>query len=386
MEVQFFDSEGDPNTPVEVVEQVAGSEESSEKSVVKKQESQITEENIISEEVIVADLDDKGGAGDKDSGKSPSSEASSSSSSPPYSVLAKALHQEGVLTHFDEEEFTKLAEKKGSPGLALIGMLGESVQAGITAYKESLNPLQNEYLTALENGIPHDKITQLQSSVDRLDSITEESLDKDSALAASINEQLLKLRGFSDSEIKDQLADDESIGKTIAKGKASLKVLQAHSKKVKADELKQADDNIQADKDRVKDENVALKARLDGMNEISPEQKLSPQLRKKIFEAITVPVAIDRETNISYSLVGKKRAENPVDFDIKLAYQIVTGAFDGDLKNIKASARTSAINELDESVTSIASGAGGIKPAAKKPGEQLTSNEYLESLKRTFSP
>jgi len=394
MEV-FYDSDSDIMTPVDMdsVDTVATGTEEPGKNGSEEPTEVITDDNIASDEVIVADLssiDKETDEGDEvkviGKGKTPSSKASSSSSSPPYSVLAKALYEEGVLTDFDEAEFDKLVTDTGSASAALIELHRRTIDSNVESWKKSLNEKQQEYLDALESGVPHDRIIQLQVATDRLDSITEDKVDADDNLAKDLYRQLLVVRNFTKEEVDLAIQEAETLDKLKEKGKIALKLLKEQGKQT-MDSEKQAGKALKkANEDIVLNQMNTLKTRLDGLKELSPTQKLSEPLKKKIYEAVTVPVAIDKDTGTTYSLVGKKRAENPTDFDIRLAYLIVTGQFDGNLKNVTASAKTKAIEELDRTLSSTGISTTGYRPAkAADSKDKPSSGETLESIRRSLT-
>ena len=320
--------------------------------------------------------------------KAPSKvKAGSSSSSPSYSVLAKALAEEGVLTDFNEEEFNESVEETGNPALALIAHIKKyGVDAGVEDYKNSLNTQQKEYLEALEHGVPHETISTLQRLEAEFNSITPDAIDADEDLAKRLYGQVLTIRGFSPDEIATEIADKEAVGKIKGVGKQSLNFLKGHIATVKQQEATQAATAQQAKETEATQYVTSIKTKINGLTEIIPGQKLSPKVKGQLIDALTRPIAKDPTRGTSLNLIGKKRLENPVDFDTKLAYMIITGQFEGDLKHVKANAKSAAINELDELINSgAASGTAGAgrKPAlSAQKGNKQSSEEVLASLTR----
>ena len=320
----------------------------------------------------------------KDTKKTPSkSKASSSSSSPSYSVLAKALFEEGVISEYDEGEFNELVETLGSPAQAVIELNKRTIANAVEEYKNSLTSEQQEYLDALKNGVPHETISSLQSLEAQYNGITNDAIDADEDLAKSLFTQYLSLKGFSADEIKEEIKDKEAVGKIKTVGKQALTVLKKHIETLKQQEVQTAADAKQAEIDSANNYVTGVKTKVNALNEIIPGQKLSAKLKAEIVTAITAPTFTDKKSGRSYNLIGQTRMKDPVDFDIKLAYLIKTGMFNGDLKIAKVNAKSSAINELDEVINnSHKSGSlgGGKSPSKVNEINNPKSTEMLQSL------
>jgi len=60
----------------------------------------------------------------------------SDSSSSPFKPFAKALHEEGLISSFDDDEFDKLVEELGSPEEALMEVTRRSLLQEVEDYKK----------------------------------------------------------------------------------------------------------------------------------------------------------------------------------------------------------------------------------------------------------
>ena len=317
--------------------------------------------------------------------KTPSEgEAGSSSSSSPYSVLAKALLEEGVLLDYDPEEFNELATELGSQSAALMELHRRTIQEGIKADRESLTPLQKEYLEALSKGVPHETISTLQSFTDQVNSITPDSIDEDENVAKDVIEQALFLRGFSKEEVDDQIETAKSAGRLKTNAKNALVFLQKYAKKATEQEIANAE-TARANKQKEYEDGVkAIRTKLASLAEIVPGQKLSNKFKAELYDAITTPVGTDTRTGNQLNIIGKKRIENPIDFDIKIAYLIKTGFFDGNMQALTKTGKTAAINELEGLLTAGVDTTSGRKPSRVGEVSKAASTDVLESLKRVM--
>ena len=382
--------EAEPNKPIEPKNKVLSNDinvsENLDEEAGIDPEEEVTEDETKSDEERELEAIDNELTGGKKTPKTkekklPPSKAGSPSSSQSYSVLAKALVEEGVFSPF-EEDFNELVEELGTPAAALVELGKRTVKAGVDDWKESLNPLQQEYLNALEAGVPHETISSLQSMEDHFSSIKPENVEANDDLAKDLYTQMLSVRGFTKEEIAESLSEADSVGNIKTKGKAALGFLQRHVASLKQQEVAAAT----AKQESVKNENANfatnLKKTLAGITEIAKGQKLSPKLKAQIFSDITIPLVRDANGQ-QYNLIGKKRLEDKL-FDIKLAYFIRTGLFDGDMTQVNRSAMTNAVQELDGLLgagSSVRRGHTKASPAS----EQVAlgdSKEILKSLER----
>ena len=321
----------------------------------------------------------------KKAGSDPSSEAGSSSSSLPYSAFAKALNEEGVISQFDADDFNTRVQELGSPGAALVSLVKETVEDSVEAYKQSLTPEQQDYLNMIEAGIPHGRAVAFQSMEDEIASIKSDDIDSDDELASSLVTRALALRGYSKEDIDDQIDTYTKAGKLKANAKKDLEFLKKYSVDAKKQELQKADANRQAQANSAKQFADSVRGTLEKTTELFG-QKLNNKLKAKIYQSITTPVVIDRSTGMQLNIIGKKRMENTVDFDIKLAAAIQLGLFDGSLsKVIAAGGRTNAISELDDLFTQNggSNGSGGKRPAMATQGDgKVKAKDILASMGR----
>jgi hypothetical protein len=321
----------------------------------------------------------------KTGGGPDSEEAGSSSSSLPYSAFANALAEGGVIGQFDKKVFESKVKELGSPAAALIDLVRETIEDGIAADRASLTPEQSEYLEMLKDGIPHEQAASMQSIENRYNSITPDAIDDDEDLAVGLVSQMLAIRGFQDEEADELIETYKTSGKIKTNAKQALSFLQNYAKQVKAQEMQKVEVQRQTKVAQAKQFADQVKTTLEKTNELFG-QKLTNKTKAKIYQAVAMPIVVDKNTGMQLNLIGKKRMENMVDFDVKLATLITLGMFDGDISKVVNNSRSKAIEELDSVLNTTSGSMGGGAGRRPSPTTQRKdsgkSTDILESLRR----
>ena len=312
----------------------------------------------------------------KDKKEKPASEQSADSSKFPYSTFAKALYEEGVISDYSEEEFNTLVEESGGEVEALIESVRKTIIDQHEAWKNELTPEGKDFLDALEKGVPLDKYIAVKTNAYSYLSIKEDSLADDEDLCKRLIGDDLKLRGFDDDDIKDQITDIDSLGKLETKAKSALKKLQIAHKEEIAHEKQLADkrqkDSLEANKKQL----TIIKGEIDKLNEIIPGTKLNAKLKGEIYDAITTPaeqLANGQWVNSVYA----KRAKDPVSWDIKVAYLDRLGIFDGKWDKILSGSKSIATKQLSDALKTGHISATG-EPSA--PESSPAAKDILRSM------
>ena len=237
MEMELFDTELSLSSPVDLTKTETKSDEKSEEAKNKPPQKGEGVQTIDPSEDTIIDLldgekpkvDDETDKSeepkDKNEVQSPS-EQSADSSKFPYSTFAKALYEEGVLSFFEEDEFKKLSEELGGDVEALIELNKRTIVDQVDAYKNSLTAEAQEFLDALEKGVPLDKYIQNKTKEHSYLNITEDKLTDNDELCKKILREDLELRGYTEDEINDMITDTDNLGKLKSKATLALKKLQ----------------------------------------------------------------------------------------------------------------------------------------------------------------
>ena len=308
------------------------------------------------------------------------SEQSADSSKFPYSTFAKALYEEGVITDFDEETFKKLSEESGGGVEALIASVQETITNQIDAYKQSLSKEGQEFLDAIESGVPLDKFISSKTQEYSYLNIKEDALAEDDDLCKKLISDDLKARGFDADEIKDQIDDIDNLGKLEPKAKIALKKLQAVHKeeiaKAKIVAEKQQKEAIENNKRQL----AAVKAEIEKVTEIIPGTKLNSKLKAEIYDLMTTP-AEQLPNGQWINAIYAKRAKDPVSWDMKVAYLDKLGVFDGKWDKIISGSKSAAVKDLSKKLES-----GNISATGEPniPESTPTAKDILKSMEKTF--
>jgi hypothetical protein len=313
-----------------------------------------------------------------DKTKTPSDEGNGSSPIP-HSLIAKALYEEGVLSSFDEKEFEDLTTELGSPALALIELNKRTITEQIDGYKNSLSEEGKKFLDALEKGVPFEAYADNKSQQLNLATIDEKTLGDHEDLCRELIKSDLAYRGFEDAEITEQLEDIESLGKLEQKGKVALKTLKDFTAKREEQLVKEAEQRRIVNEKAATEHATKLKETVDGIKEMIPGTAVSEKIKKQIIEAITKPAA-EAPNGQPVNAIWAKRMENPMEFDIKLAYLLSTGVFDNNWSTLTKAAKTGAVKELETKLQSR---------QVSKTGQSTTivsrkQEDILASLRKTI--
>jgi hypothetical protein len=111
--------------------------------------------------------------------------------------------------------------------------------------------------------------------------------------------------------------------------------------------------------------------------------KINAQTKTKIYEALTTP-SVQTDSGQWLNPIYAKRAENPKEFDIKLAYLFNVGIFDGKWDKIMNTAKTGAVKDLEDKLkigTSVQKTGEMRMEATDKSKDVLKSMEVFRKSK-----
>lgn len=350
-----------------------------------KQEDQIDVNNILS-----ADNNDNDGDDDKDDNPDTDStpapvinkDISSSSSEPFTLVFARYLLEQGNISNLDEKALQDVIESEGEES-ALSFLIQSEVDYNKTSILENYDLYNQEYIKMRESGVdPEDAAKSIQS-LEQLDSINVEDLEDESS--SDLRKQILfanykATTNFSDDRIKKLIQRSLDLGEDLDDVKEALESLK-EIKKEEIENLKKTKITEKLNQEKEVKETISnLKTKINSLDEIVPNLKVSKQSKQKIEELLTKPV---KQTDQGQMLNGvwSKRMDNPMDFDIKLAYLIELGAFDGKWDKLIKKTESKITEELKGKMNIGNSFFGGNKPAISKPkGDLNNSNKDLAKL------
>lgn len=240
-----------------------------------------------------------------------SDDADNNSSSPliPY---AKYLKEEGILPNFDLEKFD------GSIDGLREGMYAEII-GGIEQYKATLPEPVRNLLNNYEEGVPLERLLEIDKERVKYSSYTDEDLDSEDVQKDLVREYLSKTTKFSKEKIDREITRLGDLQELADEAKTVLPELIAFQ----ADEEKALVEQAKVSKQKAEEARLqeleTLRSTLESTMEIVPGVKLSDSLRQKIYKNLTTPVGYN-EIGQPLNKLGAYRAKNAVQTEIMLNY------------------------------------------------------------------
>lgn len=315
-DVEFTDNPIEEEEPQDIIENT-------------EKENKISED-VNPEEVANEDGDDE----EKDTDKSQSSQKN------PYSSLATALAEDGVLPSFDPEK-DKIESVED-----LIEIFRKEIKSN--EFKD-LTEDQREYLENIRAGVQPEAFQQIKSVEHQLASITPEELRDNQELRKQIIIADYVEKGIA-KEKAEKLAQ-----RSIDIGEDEADALESHESLMTIQKSKLEQQKLDAQQktlDAQKAHDQQLKTLQDTINrtaEIIPGVKLTDKVKSAVFDQATRPVAKTEDGRMVNAVV-KARMEDPVAFETKLNYLFyVTKGF-SDFSKIATAQKTRAVRELDDLV------------------------------------
>ena len=327
---------------------------------------------IDDKEDIDTDIDDgqKDDVNKEDINKEvPSSQETETSS--PLTPYAKMLVEEGLLPNIDLEKFD------GSVDSLLEAQRQYDLQR-FESFKEStLDPRVKWLQDNLEQGVPFERLLEIDNQKLTVDSITEESLSSDEDLQRDVLRQYYsETTNFSQEKIEKMIERLETIGDLKTESNNSLQELKTIIKQ-KEDAVLQ---NAKLERENaIKQQQETLKQFKDTLTktqEIIPGHKLSDLMKDSIYKTLTTPVAVDNN-GTPLNEIAKARLENPMDFEIKLA--AIWKYTDGfkDWSKLGISGKKKAIEEFENSVKNL-----DLKSTPKNSVYTQETRNYLREMEK----
>lgn len=276
------------------------------------------EDNLIDleEEVDTEDEDEESEEEDKDQ-EEPSSKQSphkdKSSTSSPLTPYAKLLVDEGILPNLDLTKFDGTAE-------GLKDAMVTEIVGAVESYKEMLPDRIKHLINNYEEGVPFDRLLELDKSELEISGIDEDKIKNDVSLQKQlIRNYLTKTTKFSEAKINRTIEDYEDRDELKEESLNSFSELKNIINEDKeAEKIKAAKDADNLAKSR-KAELEKLEQTIQTADEIIPGMKVSKKTKDIVLQSLTTPVGYDKSGNPVNRIVAK-RMEDPMAFEIKLHY------------------------------------------------------------------
>ena len=232
-----------------------------------------------------------------------------------FTPIAKLLQEEGIAPNIKLEEFD------GTPE-GILKAIQNEISIGIEAYKETnLDPRVKWLQDNLEQGVPLEDLLAIDKQAVQLDKITEEVLSNDANVQKDIVRQYYKeTTRFTEDFIEKAISRLEATDDLLEESKTMLGGLKEINVQKQRQMAEQAQEQARQAKVKQEETLKTFKATLDKTDEIVTGVKLNTLMREKIYKTMTTPVDIDQTTGMPLNKIAKARMEDPIGFEIKLAY------------------------------------------------------------------
>ena len=311
----LFSDEGTTETPVTTGDNVEndqikdGQEDNKE---VKKENTEVVNPNELFEDVKPENI---GSVEDKQEGTSSKKESGES----PYSSIASALKEEGILPDLDDETVSKIETPED-----FAEALEKQVQAKFDARQKRIDE-------ALNSGIEVSEIKNYESTLTYLDSIKDESLSEEGDKGENLRKQLIyqdfRNRGYSDERAKREVQKSFSAGTDVEDAKEALgsnKEFFNNSYQELVNTAKEEESKYQEQR---KEQAAQLKKSILEDDKIFGNLAVDKSTRQKVLDSISKPMYKDPDTGEYLTAIQKYESENKVEFlkNLGLVFTLTNG-------------------------------------------------------------
>lgn len=300
----------------------------------------------------------------------PSSQNTKESPLTPY---AKMLVEEGLLPEFDENEFDGTVE-------SFVELQRNYDQKRFEEFKSSsLDPRVKWLQDNLEQGVPFTKLLEFDEKQTAVSTITEDSLKDNIELQKEVVRRYYEeTTTLSEDRIDNLIKRLETLDELDIESVTNLGEL----KSILQEKEEQERLTVQQQQEYIRKENEkfvqTFNKSLEETKEIIPGIKMSSLIKDRVKRTLMTPVAVNPHTGEPMNKIAQARAENPIDFEIKLAYLFeVTKGFT-DMTSLAASGKKKTLEEFEKAVQSIDTTKQTYKPQYSKERQRTFIKEAEE--------
>jgi hypothetical protein len=373
------DAANDGMYPEDIIPSRSPKEKEKEAEIIKAKveaEKDLIDLDIKNEEVEEEEEEGKEISEEPSSNKETSPQISKSKTSSPLTPYAQLLVDEGVLPNLDVKSFDGTAESLKD------AMITEIVGA-VDMYKESLPDRIKNLINNYEDGVPFEKLLEIDRSETDVASVTDEKLEEDVSLQKKIvTDYLKKTTKFSDTKITKIVDGYEDGGDLEDEAKTSLTELKTLVASEKANELKTVAYQKRLEEDNRKKELTYLQEKIKTTTEIIPGMTLNNKVKENVLASMTTPVGYDQYGRPVNRIVAS-RMENPVEFEMKLHYLFeITKGFT-DFTKLAEKGKKDATKAFEEAVNQMDDTHYEEHEKGAEPLKQKSLN-FLKGLEKTY--
>jgi hypothetical protein len=313
---------------------------------------------------------------DNDKTKSPGSDSGDSS---PVTPFASLLHEKGLLSDFDKEEFTKMVQESDDPFGVLTSAMQKEAELANAKFINSFPPDMIDMAMAVAQGVPYDALKGHKLQEINYSKITDENIAESEDLQKKIVGDLYAAKGFKESRINKLVETLGDSGALEDEAKEAAKELTVIAK----ENQEQIKKDFAAQQKNMSDEYAAqiesIGKVVDSTEEIIPGIKLTKSTKDKLFNNMTKIVGNDANGN-AQNYIMSVRQKDPINFDKTVAYLAdITKGFT-DWSKIKKSAKSNATAELTNVLNKKSTGHKSGNHKTVQNRSETASDDLMSSL------
>lgn len=258
-----------------------------------------------------------------------------------YSSIASALKDEGILPDLDDEIVTNVKTPED---------FAEAIEKQIQA---KFDARQKRIDDALNANVEPDEIRQYETTLNYLDSIKEDHISEETEKGEELRKRLIYQdfinRGYSKERAVREVKKSFDSGTDIEDAKEALESNKEYFNKQYQDIIADAQNEIKAEKERMKKQAEQLKKSMLEDKEIFEGIALDKATRQKAFDNITKPI-YKTEQGDYLTAIQKYELDNPVEFRkyLSVLYTMTDG-----FKNLDAIVKGKVKKEVKQSLREL---------------------------------
>tara|TARA_R110001592_G_scaffold290574_2_gene559748 strand:- start:2496 stop:3686 length:1191 start_codon:yes stop_codon:yes gene_type:complete len=341
----------------------------------KAEEKAKEEEDKI--EIPTGDTEDKS----EGKNKSPGSDNRDSS---PVTPFASLLHEKGLLSDFDQEEFAAAVAESEDPFGVLTTAMQRELEIAKAGFINSFPPDFIDLAIAVSKGVPYEAMKGPKMDEINYSKITPESIGENEELQKKLVSDFYASKGFSEKRINkliETLGDSGVLEEEATEAVSEL----AELAKEKQEQIKK---NFEHQQKEMNDQYAAqieyIGKSVDSVEEIIPGVKVTKGTKDRLFNNMTQIVGKDANGQ-SQNYTMAVRQQDPVKFDMTVAYLAdITKGFT-DWSKIKKSAKSSATSDLESVLNKKSTGHSYGNPKKTENRSETAEDEMMNSLSSMFN-
>jgi len=317
----------------------------------------------------------------EDKDKSPGSENRDSS---PVTPFASLLHEKGLLSDFDQEEFAAAVAESDDPFGVLTNAMQRELEIAKATFINSFPPDFIDLAMAVSKGVPYEAMKGPKMDEINYSKITAEAISESEDLQKKLVGDFYASKGFSEkriSKLVETLGDSGGLEEEAADAIVEL----SHLAKQNQEHINKKFEHQQKE---MSDQYVAqieyIGKSVDSVEEIIPGVKINKVIKDRLFNNLTRIVGKDANGQAqNYTMTV--RQQDPVKFDMTVAYLAdITKGFT-DWSKIKKSAKSSATSDLESVLNTKSTGHSYGNPKKTENRSEKAEDEMMNSLSLMFN-